>query len=737
MFKPTLRFTILACCLADAASLAWAQPKTAPVQDEAVRKLSLELAKLKLALAPDWRAAAADPPVYSIDFSKSALTPATFAELRPILVNTKVPISLYLNSGGFKDADLAPLDNLACIRKLVLAEPVTDAGLEHLRGLSNLEELTLWSANVTDAGLANLSKLTKLRKLSIDGKKLTLAACVHLADLELEEFSGIKAPQPGGFKLDALIGDKELAQMKVMTKLRKLEIGGSKLTDAGMADLASMTGLRELKISNAGLGGDPRFGGDVKITQAGLAHLAALKNLQTLNIVPCRALRGDGLAALAEMTSLRSLTIAIDSTKWRSPLAKMPPNPIDMEAARHIAKAKKLQRLHLGQADDAALEAIGSMKSLRTLELASTKITDMGVGHLSGLTDLESLDLSYTPQTDEGLKHLAGMTKLKSLNLAGCKIEGPGLKHLAAMKHLEELALEGNPLTKETLPHLLRLTNLRELNLTQTKFDDDAALALKKALPKARIRDAWSDEVLLVQPERRKIEDLSKAKPDFTLSVADYYAEFTKDKKAAAKKYHGKVIELTGVVAGYIGLQDGEPYIALGRKPGYSDIRCLTADPQPWLKHGVGQTVKLRGRQDSGRADPNFYDDAKGRPLLADCAVLEASANPTIALEVAHLENQLADGVLTTKKYDGKTLRLSGEISTLTIGGDGYVTIRLKSGPNLSIQCWIGPGERKLARELKLKVGDTVAMYGRCRMSVTAVSTCTLILSGAVPIKKE
>jgi len=715
---------ILACCLANGSTFAWAQPKTAPVQDEAVRKLSLELAKLKLALTPEKYKS---DPLLSIDFSKSALTPATFAELRPILAETKVPLSLYLNSRTFKDADLAPLENLACIRRLVLAEPVTDAGLEHLRGLSNLEELTLWSDNVTNAGLAHLSKLAKLRKLSVSGKKVTLACCIHLADLELEEFSGIEVPR--GTTALYQIGDQQLAQMAVMRKLRKLEIGGSKLTDAGMANLASMTGLRELQISAPGLEfSNPRSDGDLKITKAGLAHLAALKNVETLTMVPCRAVRGDGLASLGEMTSLRSLTIATNPRVWVSPLRKTPANLIDAEAARHIAKAKNLQYLHLGQADDAVLEAIGGMKSLRTLELGKTKITETGIGHLSGLTALESLRLSYTPLADDGLKHLAGMTKLKSLNLGGCKIEGPGLAHLAAMKQLEELDLGYNPLTEEALPHLRRLTSLRDLDLTLTKIEDDAALRLTKALPKARIRDAWGEDVLLVQPERRKIEDLSKAKADFTMTAPEYCKEFSAITGFAPMKYAGKVVELTGVIsgeAGHIGLANGEPYIPVeGNR--YHWVQCFTADPQPWLKHATGQTLKLRGRQSSG-----------DKPVLVDCVILEASANPAIRLTVANLEEQLADGLLTTKKYFGKPLWLSGEISSLKIDNQGGVNLLLKTGPKLKIQCWIGASERKLARQMKMKVGDTVTFYGKCSISVTAVSTATLILQSAVPIKKD
>jgi hypothetical protein len=44
---------------------------------------------------------------------------------------------------------------------------VTDAGLEHLKGLTALQELSLWRTPVTDAGLQHLKGLTGLRVLCL------------------------------------------------------------------------------------------------------------------------------------------------------------------------------------------------------------------------------------------------------------------------------------------------------------------------------------------------------------------------------------------------------------------------------------------------------------------------------------------------------------------------------------------------------------------------------------------
>jgi hypothetical protein len=49
---------------------------------------------------------------------------------------------------------------------------VTDAGLEHLKGLANLKSLDLSYTAVTDAGLEHLKGLANLQTLSLAGAKV-------------------------------------------------------------------------------------------------------------------------------------------------------------------------------------------------------------------------------------------------------------------------------------------------------------------------------------------------------------------------------------------------------------------------------------------------------------------------------------------------------------------------------------------------------------------------------------
>jgi Leucine-rich repeat (LRR) protein len=50
---------------------------------------------------------------------------------------------------------------------------VTDDGLKHLQGLTQLRTLDLSATNVTDAGLKHLQGLTELQILDLNGTKAT------------------------------------------------------------------------------------------------------------------------------------------------------------------------------------------------------------------------------------------------------------------------------------------------------------------------------------------------------------------------------------------------------------------------------------------------------------------------------------------------------------------------------------------------------------------------------------
>ena len=79
------------------------------------------------------------------------------------------------------DAGLEQLKGLTNLKILHLNRTeATDAGLVHLKGMTKLKYLGLFSTKVTDSGLAHLEGLTKLEELGLYSTKVTAAAVKKL-----------------------------------------------------------------------------------------------------------------------------------------------------------------------------------------------------------------------------------------------------------------------------------------------------------------------------------------------------------------------------------------------------------------------------------------------------------------------------------------------------------------------------------------------------------------------------
>ena len=155
--------------------------------------------------------------------------------------------------------------------------------------------------------------------------------------------------------------DSDLAHLKGLAGLRKLNLMNTQITDAGLAHLKGMTGLRKLKLS------------DTKITNAGLAHLKGMTGLRKLHLGGPYITLGGPYITDAGLTHLKGMT-------W-------------------------LRELYLRetQITDAGLAHLKGLTELRRLDLANTWITDAGLTHLKGMTELRKLDLGYTKITNAGL----------------------------------------------------------------------------------------------------------------------------------------------------------------------------------------------------------------------------------------------------------------------------------------------------------------------------------------------
>ena len=223
--------------------------------------------------------------------------------------------------------------------------------------------------------------------------------------------------------------EQALALLADATRLKRLDIESSPLTDAGLEPIGRLKNLRILGIKRT------------NITGAGLRHLAGLDKIEHLEL-DANDLDDAGIAGLGPMPRLKYLA---------------------------------LNETPLG---DAALEAIGRYTRLDYLLLRGTQVAGPGFAHLSELQELNWLDLDNTPFNDAGLPHLAKLADLEQLRLAGTQVAGPGLKALRPLARLHYLDIGRSKVDGPGLAGLAGLPRLSSLNLDELPLDDEALLQL-------------------------------------------------------------------------------------------------------------------------------------------------------------------------------------------------------------------------------------------------------------------
>jgi hypothetical protein len=244
--------------------------------------------------------------------------------------------------------------------------------------------------------------------------------------------------------------------------LESVTIIATKASDAWIAPLGKLTGLKSLKFTNNG-----------KLTDAGLAHLAGLKNLEAFSFV------GTGITghAYSEFTGWDKLT----------------------------------KCSHRGSSiDDEGLKQLcDHLTHLESLSLAHAKFTDAGAPHLAKLTHLQGLELGTSNATAESLRALTGLSleylqlgegfespacfslvkkieTLRRLTLTNAgALTDADLEALAGLTQLEHLELGKLELTAERLPVLKQFSFLKSMRLVPAKgpFPEEVQAKITALLP--------------------------------------------------------------------------------------------------------------------------------------------------------------------------------------------------------------------------------------------------------------
>ena len=308
------------------------------------------------------------------------------------------------------DNDLERIIEIPTIQRLDLSLTyVSDAGIERLRKLTDLEDLNLYASEfITDAAISYLRGDRKLRRLNLRGTDVTDTSLEFIASL-----TGLRSLDIS----ETQISDVGLEHLASLAELEYLNLGGNKISGVSLNVLKLLPKLKILRFDgtqrrNAGLCWGP------VITDQELDTIALLTNLEELNI-------GWGIGVGLMDPAMKGRINGEGTCRMVGGI-----RVTDLGVAK-LAKLKHLRRLDIsGSAVTAAgLKALRSLPDLEMLSAWNTPgMDDSAAAELALMPNLTSLDLSYTTIGDNGLRSLAGLRKLRWLFLTDTKVTAAGFE---------------------------------------------------------------------------------------------------------------------------------------------------------------------------------------------------------------------------------------------------------------------------------------------------------------------
>ncbi len=254
---------------------------------------------------------------------------------------------------------------------------------------------------VTDTDLRRLVRLPYLTDLDLSLTRIT--------DQGMQELKSLSGIVDLNLYYAEYVTDEGMAAIKGWRKLKRLNVHGAKFSDTTLEHISGITTLESLNI------------GSGMVTDIGLERLTSLPNLKELTIGGNK-LTDAGLQALHQMHSLTYLDLGgrqgTDANVWAIRMS------------------------------DVGLDAILSIKGLRDLRFECTSI---GVG----LEGAKFADVSYVSVTTGWLEKMKALPKLERLKLQGCdRLSDDSVRALAALPALRQVDLKGSAVTEKGIAAL-------------------------------------------------------------------------------------------------------------------------------------------------------------------------------------------------------------------------------------------------------------------------------------------
>jgi hypothetical protein len=252
------------------------------------------------------------------------------------------------------DADLRRLTEFPDLAILDLSlTHITDQGMQEIKTLRAVSDLSLYFAEyVTDEGIAALKDWKRLRRLNLHGTKIGDAGLEHIAGIATLESLNVG---------NTLMTDVGLERLTSLTQLKELTMGGNELGDAGLQALRQMHSLTYLDLS--GRQGTDKNVWTIAMTDTGLDAVLMLTDLRELRFA-CVSI-GVGI----EGTRLGEVSLLSVTPKWVDKIAALP-------------KMERLKFQGCSRIGDESVKTFAAMKALKEVDLQGTSVTEKGAAAL-------------------------------------------------------------------------------------------------------------------------------------------------------------------------------------------------------------------------------------------------------------------------------------------------------------------------------------------------------------------
>lgn len=208
------------------------------------------------------------------------------------------------------------------------------------------------------------------------------------------------------------LSDETVGVLLKFDRLRELKLGHTRISDRGMPTIGLLTSLRMISLRGT------------SVSDEGVLHLRSIQQLASIDLAATR-ITDETLDLLGRSRSLINLDVS--ANPWPR---------ITGRGLESLSRARSLRTLSVAWTDlsDMHLAPISAMRGLRTLDLSGTRVTDIGIRLLEQLP-LKQLTLCATPGvTNVSMGGLRRMPSLETLELHDTGIDNLGIFDLWSMK---------------------------------------------------------------------------------------------------------------------------------------------------------------------------------------------------------------------------------------------------------------------------------------------------------------